>query len=181
MLCWHVDSLIYNHVERYGSQQICRQGNTLQARATPTARALARRAECRPARSSNRHVNYVESESSDDEIGGGLQRAVRVIGLLFTVADPRYVGKDTAEAGSVVLNVDEVRKTLRDEENSERQNRTVRLTTSQMGGPIHAEEDEIVSGKDIEKNRSTKRCIAPMISSFTRDRWNEVARARNRE
>ena len=107
-----------------------------------------------------------------DEIGGELQRAVQVIGLIFTVADPRYVGKDTAEAGSVILNVDEVRKILRDEENSERQNRTVWMT-SQMGWPIHAEEDEVVSGKDIEENGSTKRCIAPMISSFIRDRWNE--------
>ena len=84
----------------------------------------------------------------------------------MTVADPRYVGKDTAEAGSVILDVDEVRQILRDEENSERENRTVWLTTSQMGRPIHAEEDEVVSGKDIEENRSMKRCIAPMISSL---------------
>ena len=67
----------------------------------------------------------MELGSSDDEIGGELQRAVRVIGLLFTIADPRHVGKDTAEAGSVILNVDEVRKILRDEENFERQNKTV--------------------------------------------------------
>ena len=30
-----------------------------------------------------------------------------------------------------------------------------------------------MSGKDIEENRFTKTCIAPMISSFIRDRWNE--------
>ena len=47
--------------------------------------------------------------SSDDEIGGELQQDLQVIGLLFTVADPRYIGKDTAEEGSVVLNAEEVR------------------------------------------------------------------------
>ena len=30
-----------------------------------------------------------------------------------------------------------------------------------------------MSGKDIQENRLTKRCIAPMISSFIRDRWND--------
>ena len=81
------------------------------------------------------------------------------------------MGKDTAEAGSVILNVGEVRQILPDEEKSECQNRTVWLTTSQMGWPIHAEEDEVVSSTDIEEKRSTKRFIAPMISKFIRDRW----------
>ena len=86
------------------------------------------------------------------------------------------MGKDTAEAGSVMLNVDEVRQILRDEEESACQSRTVWLTTSQMGWSIHAEEDEVVSRTDIEENRLTKRCIAPMISSFIRDRWIDGAR-----
>ena len=30
-----------------------------------------------------------------------------------------------------------------------------------------------MSGEDIEEIRSTKRRIAPMISSFIRDRWND--------
>ena len=81
------------------------------------------------------------------------------------------MGKDTAEAGSVTLSVDEVREILRDEEESACQNRTVWLTTSQMGWPICAEEDEVVSSTDIEENRLAKRCIAPMISKFIRDRW----------
>ena len=38
------------------------------ARATPKARASARRAEGRPVRESQRRINYVELESSDDEI-----------------------------------------------------------------------------------------------------------------
>jgi hypothetical protein len=60
------------------------------------------------------------------------------------------------------LEVDEVRKILRDEENSELQKRTLRLTTSQMGWLIHGEEDEVVvCVKDVEENRSTKRCSAP--------------------
>jgi hypothetical protein len=42
-----------------------------------------------------------------------------------------------------------------------------------MGRPIHAEEEEVVSGKDVEENRLTKRCIAPMISCFIRHRWND--------
>ena len=42
-----------------------------------------------------------------------LQRAERLTGP-FTVADLRYWGKDTAAAGSVILNVDEVRQILRD-------------------------------------------------------------------
>ena len=115
----------------------------------------------------------MELGSSDEEIGEELQCDVRVLGLLFSTADPRYVGKDIAEAGSVILNVDEVRQILRDEEHSEQQNRTIWLTTSQMGWPIHTEEDEVVSVKDIQENRLTKRCIAPMISSFIRDRWND--------
>jgi hypothetical protein len=79
----------------------------------------------RPARSSKRHVNYVELGSSDEEIVGELQREVQVLGLHFTTADPRYVGRDIAETGSAVLNVDEVRQILRDEEHTARQNRTV--------------------------------------------------------
>ena len=116
------------------------RGTERRVRATPKARALARRAEGRPAWSSKRHVNYVESGSSDDEIGRELQRAVQIVGLLFTVTDPRHVGKDTSEAGSVVLNVDEVRQILRDEQSNARQNWTVWLTTRQMAWPIHAEE-----------------------------------------
>ena len=84
----------------------------------------------RPTRSSIRNVNYVELGSSADEIGDELQQAELLIGLLFTVADSRYIGKDTAEAGSVILNADKVRQLLRSEENTERRNRTVRLTTS---------------------------------------------------
>lgn len=34
---------------------------------------------------------------------------MQVIELLFTVADPRYIGKDTAEEGSVLLDAEEVR------------------------------------------------------------------------
>ena len=41
----------------------------------------------------------------------------------------------------------------------------------QDGLVIHAEEDEVVSSTDIEENRLTKRCIAPMISRFIRDEW----------
>ena len=141
------------------------------AKATPKARASARRADGRPTRKSQRHVNYVELGSSDDEIGGEPQRATREIGLLFTAADPRYVGKDIAGAGSVILNMDEVRKNLREEKEFACQSRTVWLTTSQMSWPIHAEEDEVVSSTDIEENRLTKRCIAPMISRFIWDRW----------
>ena len=36
--------------------------------------------------------------------------------------------------------------------------------------PICAEEDEVVSCADIEENGLTKRCIAPMISVFVRDK-----------
>ena len=99
----------------------------------------------------------MELGSSDDEIGGEPQRAAWVIGLLLTTADPRYVGKDTVEAGSVILSVDEVRKILRDE--SACQNRTVWLATSQICWPICAEEDEVVSNAGFEENRLTKRCI----------------------
>ena len=79
------------------------------------------------------------------------------------------MGKDTAEAGSVILNMDEVRKIFRDEEEFAYQNRTVWLTTSQMGWSICAEEDEVVSSTDIEEGRLTKRCVPPMISKFIRD------------
>ena len=44
------------------------------------------------------------------------------------------------------------------------------LTTSQMGWPICAEDDEVVSNADIEENGPTKRFIAPMISKFIWDR-----------
>ena len=80
------------------------------------------------------------------------------------------MGKDKAEAGSVILNMDEVWKILREEEETACQSRTVWLTTSQMGWPIHAEEDEVVSSIDIEENRLTEQCIAPMISRFIRDK-----------
>ena len=39
-----------------------------------------------------------------------------------------------------------------------------------MGWPICVEEDEVVSNAGIEENGLTKRCIAPMISKFVRDR-----------
>ena len=39
-----------------------------------------------------------------------------------------------------------------------------------MGWPICAEENEVVSNVDIEGHGSTKRCIAPMISKFVRDK-----------
>jgi len=46
------------------------------------------------------------------------------------------VGKDTAEAGSVILNMDEVRKILRKEEESASQSRTVWLTKARWAGPF---------------------------------------------
>jgi hypothetical protein len=105
------------------------------ARATSKARASARRAEGRPTRKSQRRVDYAVLGSSDDEIGEP-QRATQVIRLLFTAADPWNLGKDTAEAGSVILNMDEVQKILREEEESACQSRTVWLTTSKMGWPF---------------------------------------------
>ena len=120
-------------------------------RARAKAKAPVGRAEGRPVRKSQRHANYVEVGSSDDEIEGEPQRTAWAIGLLFTTADPRYVGKDTAEAGSVIFSVDEVREILRDEKESTCQKWTVWLTTSQMGWPICAEEDKVVSNADIGK------------------------------
>ena len=64
----------------------------------------------------------------------GLSRA---LGLLFTTADPRYVGKDIAEAGSAILNVDEVQQILRDEEHSEQQNRTMCMVDDKPNGLAH--------------------------------------------
>ena len=52
------------------------------------------------------------------------------VGLLFTTADPRYVGKDIEEAGSVIYSVEQVREILRDEEKLACQDKTVWLTTS---------------------------------------------------
>jgi hypothetical protein len=124
-------------------------------------------------RKSQRQVNYVELGSSDDDLEEESQQAERAVGLLFTTADPRYVGKDTAEAGSVILSMDQVRQILRDEEEFARQDRTLWLTTSQMGWSICKEEDEVVSSADTEEGRVTKRCIAPMISKFVRDRQME--------
>ena len=66
--------------------------------------------------------------------------------------------------------VEQVRGILRGVEKLACQDRTVWLTTSQMGWPICVEEDEVVSNADIEGHGSTKRCIAPMISKFVRDR-----------
>ena len=148
------------------------RGAKRQAQATLKEGASARREGDRPTRSSKRHINFVELGSFDDEMGEELQQDEKVFGLLFTAADPRYIGKDTAEAGSVILNADDVRQLLHREGSTECPNRTVWLTTSQMGSPIHAAEGEIVSGKDIEENRLTERCVAPIISSFIRGRWS---------
>ena len=41
-----------------------------------------------------------------------------------------------------------------------------------MGWSICTEEDEVVSSADTEEGRLTKRCIAPMISNFVRERWS---------
>jgi hypothetical protein len=153
-----------------------------QARASPKATAPAGRAEGRPVRNSKRHISYVsyvchvEGGSAEEEREEGPQREAWeaweawAIGLLFTTADPRYVGKDREEAGSVLLGVEQVREILRDEEKLACQDGTVWLTTSQMGWPICVEEDEVVSNADIEGHGSTKRCIAPMISKFVRDK-----------
>ena len=80
------------------------------------------------------------------------------------------MGNDREEAGSVLLGVEQVREILRDEEKLACQDKTVWLTTSQMGWPICVEEDEVVSNTGIEENGLTKRCIAPLISKFVRDR-----------
>jgi hypothetical protein len=107
----------------------------------------------------------VEVGSSDEEIEEGPQREAWeaweawAIGLLFTTADPRYVGKDREEAGSVLLGVEQVREILRDEEKLACQDGTVWLTTSQMGWPICVEEDEVVSNADIEGHGSTDKGI----------------------
>ena len=87
-----------------------------QARASPKATAPAGRADGRPVRNSKRHTSYVEVGSSDDELEEGPQREAWTIGLLFTTADPRYVGEDREEAGSVLLSVEQVREILRGEE-----------------------------------------------------------------
>ena len=113
---------------------------------------------------------HVEVGSSDEELEEGPHREAWTIGLIFTTADPRYVGKDREEAGSVLLSVEQVREILRGEEKLASQVGTVWLTTSQMGWPICAEEDEVVNNADIEGYGPTKRCIAPMISKFVRDR-----------
>ena len=105
----------------------------------------------RPMRKSQRQVNYVELGSSDDDLEEESQQAERTVGLLFTTADPRYVGKDTAEAGSVILNMDQVRQILRDEKEFACQDRTLWLTTSQMGWSICTEVDEVVSSADTEE------------------------------
>jgi len=59
------------------------------ARAPPKAKAPAGRAEGRPIRKSQRHANYVEVGSSDEEIEEEPQRDEWAVGLLFTTADPR--------------------------------------------------------------------------------------------
>jgi len=156
-----------------------------QARASQKAAAPAGRADGRPVRNSKRHISYVEVGSSDEELEEGPQREAWTIGLIFTTADPRYVGKDREEAGSVLLSVEQVREILRGEEKLACQVGTVWLTTSQMGWPICAEEDEVVNNADIEGYGPTKRCIAPMISKFVRDKgidgdetmvWNSALR-----
>ena len=156
-----------------------------QARASQKAAAPAGRADGRPIRNSKRHISYVEVGSSDEELEEGPHREAWTIGLIFTTADPRYVGKDREEAGSVLLSVEQVREILRGEEKLACQVGTVWLTTSQMGWPICAEEDEVVNNADIEGYGPTKRCIAPMISKFVRDKgidgdetmvWNSALR-----
>ena len=112
----------------------------------------------------------MEVGSSDEVIEEEPQRGVWAVGLLFTTAVPRYVGKDREEASGVLLSVEQVRENLRDEEKLACQDKIVWLTTSQMGWPICVEEDEVVSNAGIEENGLTKRCIAPMISKFVRDR-----------
>ena len=57
----------------------------------------------------------MEVGSSDEELEEGPQREAWTIGLIFTTADPRYVGKDREEAGSVLLSVEQVREVLRGE------------------------------------------------------------------
>ena len=113
---------------------------------------------------------YDMEDAEEQELEEGPQREAWTIGLLFTTADPRYVGKDREEAGSVLLSVEQVREILRGEEKLACQDGTVWLTTSQMGWPICAEEDEVVNNADIEGYGPTKRCIAPMISKFVRDK-----------
>ena len=92
--------------------------------------ALARTEGGRPSRSSKRHEKYVEWGSCDDEMGGELQHADQVIGLLFIVADLRYIGRDMAEAGSVMLNAYDVRQLLHCEGDTGRHNRTLWFVTT---------------------------------------------------
>ena len=137
---------------------------------SPTEGNSSGRKGGRPVRNPKRHTSYVEVGSSDEEIEEWFQREEWAIGLLFTTADPRYVGENREEAGSFLLSVEQVREILRGEEKLACQDGTVWLTTSQMGWPICAEENEVVSSADIEGHGSTKRCIAPIISKFVRDK-----------
>ena len=66
-------------------------------------------------RSSRRDVNYIDRGTSEEEIKAEPQREGREMGLLFSVVDPRYIGRETEEAGSVILNMDQVRQILQRE------------------------------------------------------------------
>ena len=100
------------------------------------------------------------------------QQEVRKRGLLFTVADPRCIGRETEEAGSVILNMNQVRKILQSEEDVEHCDGTVWMTTSQMGWPIGEEAGKSTGDRDGGGDGPTRRCIAPIISAFIRSRWS---------
>ena len=121
-------------------------------------------------RSSRRDVNHIERGTSDEESMEESQQEVRERGLLLTVADPRYIGRGTEEAGSA-LNMDQVRQILQSEEDAEHCDGTVWMTTSQMSWTIGEEAGKSTGDRDGGRDGPTSRCIAPMISAFIRSRW----------
>lgn len=166
--------------EKCGTERARMSRRSSQTTRTGSSKVSGKQSRLR--RSSRRDVNYIDRGTSDEEIIAESQQEVRERGLLFTVADPRYIGRETEEAGSVILNMDQVRQILQREEDAEHCDGTVWMTTSQMGWTIGEEAGKSIGDRDGGEDGPTRRCIAPMISAFIRSQWSSdtVAEATGR-
>ena len=89
--------------------------------------------------------------------------------IVFSAADSRYIGQpDNANGGDIILTANEVRRILECEADEHKQPQCMWLTSRQMGWSLAHENDKIVDVSRGEKDRPTRRCLAPAISAFIR-------------
>ena len=120
-----------------------------------------------------------ECKSCEEETAGRRNKrdqtahpnGIRLNGLLFRNADPRYAGlEDDPSGGDVVLTAEQVRGCLRQMREMTEANKRLWLTTREMGFALEREDNEVEEARDRKDGKRTARKLAPRASEFI-ERW----------